>query len=197
MELVLLMRIINDYNKLFAPLSTISFDKDNEVAMVADDLKEHRMINFDGAKKQICKNYRSTELKSCDGMLIKDDCRYLIEFKNQSEGNITKDKIKDKAFDSVALISINENKTREEIAQNTIFILVYNNEKYEENPHSYAPAPSMDKIAQTFKRWAKLENWEMYPKKFDTKEYIGTFYKNVYTVDLKDFMATFFDKIFE
>lgn len=190
------MKIVEDYSSLLTTLDIVSFDKENKIAMIQDTMKKHRMINFDGVKKRICKYYRGEELSSCDGMLIKDNCRYLIEFKNQSEGNIDKVKISNKAFDSVALLTINENLTREQIAKNTIFIVVYNNNKYDKNAKSYAPSQSMDKFAMKLKSFAKKEGWEKYQKKFDSDKYIGTFYKSVYTVDLSEFMNDFFDEIF-
>ena len=129
-------------------------------------------------------------------MIIHDNQRYVIEFKNQSEGNIDKVKIKNKAFDSISLISLNENLTREQIAKDTILVIVYNNERYESKDNSYSPSETIDKFTMKLKSLAKQENWEKYPKKFDSDKYIGTFYKAVYTVDLKVFMNDFFDVLF-
>ena len=95
-------------------------------------------------------------------MIIHDNQRYVIEFKNQSEGNIDKVKIKNKAFDS---ISLNENLTREQIAKDTILVIVYNNERYESKDNSYSPSESIDKFTMKLKSLAKQENWEKYPKK--------------------------------
>lgn len=74
-------------------------------------------------------------MKLCDGYLNKNGVRYLIEFKNQAEGNIDKIIIKNKAYDSLSLLAMNENLTREELARDTVLVIVYNNEKYvESNP---------------------------------------------------------------
>lgn len=163
------MRLIDNYNIFLGTLTEVSRDSENGVSMIDDDLG------------------------------------FLIEFKNQSEGNIEKVKIKNKAFDSVSLISLNESLTIEEIAKNTILIIVYNNENYEANDNSFSPSESMDKFAMKLKELStgkdseQLEQWDkldLYPHKFDTTGYIDTFYKKVYTIDLKVFNEEFFDIIF-
>lgn len=192
------MKLLDNYNQCLGTLSQVSKDKANNVSMIEDISIEHRLINFDGIKKKICKGYRGEALASCDGMIIHNGIRYLIEFKNQSEDNIDKAKIKNKAFDSLTLIALNENITREQIAQDTVFIIVYNNEEYVEGPASYCPSEAIDNFTKKLKKWSKKKGLEQYPRKFDTSIYVNKFYKQVYTIDVsvfkREFMKLLFDK---
>lgn len=157
------MKLIDNYSPYMGTFTEVSRDKTNGNSLITDDY--HKLINFDGVKKKICKYFRGDALSSCDGMILGNDCRYVIEFKNQSEGNVDKAKIKNKAFDSLALIAVNENLTREEISKDTILIIVYNNEKYDKDDKSYSPSKSMDKFAIKLKKLAKMENWDVYLKR--------------------------------
>lgn len=189
------MKLIDNYNLFLGTLTEVSKDKISGTSMIEDNCKSHRLINFDGVKKKICSKFRGEALASCDGMIVHDDIRYIIEFKNQSEGNVDKAQIRNKAFDSLALLALNENLTREEIAENTILIIVYNNEKHKVGNDSYSPSESIDRFTMKLKKLAKKQDWEQYPKKFDTTKYINHFYKQVYTIDLRVFMEVFYDSV--
>ena len=191
--------LLEDYNVCKGTLEEISRDSDNNVSMVPDADVEHSLINFDGVTKRICKKYRGGKLlASCDGYIVNNDTRYLIEFKNQSEGNLDKAILREKAFDSLSLLALNENITRQKRAENTVLIIVYNNENCERGKGSYDPSDSTDKLIGKMKGFANQRGVNVYPQKFGMEKYEGSFYKSVYTVDIKqfrqDFMKLLFDK---
>lgn len=190
------MKLIEDYRSYLSTLKVVSRDKNSQVSLIEDETKEHRLVNFDGVKKKLCKDFRGDALSSCDGYLNKGGVRYLIEFKNQAEGNIDKTIIKNKAYDSLSLLAMNENLTREELAGDTVLVIVFNNEKYVESNHSYQSSDSLDKLTMKLKRLSKKDELDQYPKKFDTRRYINQFYKNVYTIDIKVFKKKFMDILF-
>ena len=190
------MKLKEDYRSYLSTLKVVSRDKNSQVSLIEDETKEHRLVNFDGIKKKLCKDFRGDALSSCDGYLTKDGVRYLIEFKNQAEGNIDKTIIKNKAYDSLSLLAMNENLTREELAGETVLIIVFNNEKYVESNRSYQSSDSLDKMTMKLKQLSKKDGLDQYPKKFDTSRYIDQFYKNVYTIDVKVFKKKFINILF-
>lgn len=52
------MRLIDNYSTYLCSISELSWDKDRGISFIQDDEKSHRMYNFDGIKKTICKKIR-------------------------------------------------------------------------------------------------------------------------------------------
>ena len=52
------MRIIDNYNMYLCSISELSRDKERGISLIQDNGKSHRMYNFDGIKKTICKKIR-------------------------------------------------------------------------------------------------------------------------------------------
>lgn len=190
------MRIIEDYNRYLCKISELSWDKQMKVSLIEDDEKQYRMYNFDGMKKTLCRKFRGEQNFSCDAYWEKNDMRYLIEFKNQSEGNIKREHLWNKAYDSFALLLVNENITREELAKNTILIVVYDNQKNISNSSSYNPSKSFDKITETLKGYAKLTGVNKLPVKFGLDKYRGDLYREVHTLEVNDFKKYYYPILF-
>jgi len=191
------MRIIEDYNKYLCTISELSWDKQMKMPLIKDDAKQHRMYNFDGIKKKLCRKFRGEENFSCDAYWKKNDMRYLIEFKNQGEGNIKREHLWNKAFDSLALLLMNEGTTREELAKNTILIVVYDNQKNIPNSSSYNTSESFDKITKRIKGFAKLSGVSQLPVKFGLDKYKGVLYREVYTLEINDFKKYYYPILFD
>lgn len=194
------MKLLNEeYNVFSDNLKMVSMDDINKVPLIDDELPEHQMVQFDKVKEKICGEYRGSENSSCDGYFVKDGIRYLIEFKNQAEGRVERFKIRNKAFDSVSLLVMNENITREEIAKSTVLIIVYNNSKEKgeaDKQSSYNHSDSFDKFSKKLKEFSGKEGLSSYPIKFKLEKYIGTFYKEVYTLDVETFKQEFMPILF-
>lgn len=191
------MRIIKDYNIFLCEISKLSWDKEMKMSLIEDEKKQHRMYNFDGIKKQLCKKLRGEKNFSCDAYWEKNGMRYLIEFKNRSEGNIKREHLWNKAYDSFALLLVNENTTREELAKNTILIVVYDNQKNVPNSSSYNPSKSIDKITETLKGYAKLSGINRLPVKFGLDKYKGVLYHDVHTLGVNDFKKYCYPMLFD
>lgn len=190
------MKNVKEYNSFLCSLKQASRDKGKNEILVDDEEQDHKVINFDGVKKNICKLYRGESSYSCDAYLKRNDIRYLIEFKNQSEGNVDVTKIRNKAFDSLALLMMNEDLCRSELAENTVLIIVYNTKGYTPDKSSYQPSPSSDKFARKLKELAGKKGQEVYPVKFGLDKYIGELYRNVYTIDVEVFKKEFIPILF-
>lgn len=190
------MKKVKEYRSFLCSLSEVSRDKENHEILIEDDDPHHRVINFDGVKKNICRFYRGEGTCSCDAYLEKDHTRYLIEFKNQSEGNVDVTNIRNKAFDSLALLMMNDDLCRSHLAEHTVLIVVYNEKKYTPDNRSYPSSPSSDKFARKMKELAGKKGLESYPVKFGLQPYIGELYRNIYTVDVEMFQNEFFPILF-
>lgn len=190
------MKKVKEYRSFLCSLSEVSRDKENHEILIEDDDPHHRVINFDGVKKNICRFYRGEGTCSCDAYLEKDHTRYLIEFKNQSEGNVDVTNIRNKAFDSLALLMMNDDLCRSHLAEHTVLIVVYNEKKYTPDNRSYPSSPSSDKFARKMKELAGKKGLESYPVKFGLQLYIGELYRNIYTVDVEVFQNEFFPILF-
>lgn len=190
------MKKVKEYRSFLCSLSEVSRDKENHEILIEDDDPHHRVINFDGVKKNICRFYRGEGTCSCDAYLEKDHTRYLIEFKNQSEGNVDVTNIRNKAFDSLALLMMNDDLCRSHLAEHTVLIVVYNEKKYTPDNRSYPSSPSSDKFARKMKELAGKKGLESYPVKFGLQPYIGELYRNIYTVDVEVFQNEFFPILF-
>lgn len=91
---------------------------------------------------------------------------------------------------------VNENKTRDELSKNTILIVVYDNQKNISDSSSYNPSKSFDKITETFKGYAKLSGVNQLPVKFGLERFKDSFYHEVHTLEVKDFIKYYYPALF-
>lgn len=202
------MRFVENYGDYLDTLSVLSKPNDkegkngkncgaNRKSLIEDVDKAHCMCNFDAIKEEICKKYRGEPNSSCDAYCEKNGMRYLIEFKNQSEGNIKRTELRKKAFDSIALLLMNENITREELLKNVVLIVVYNNKKHVSNKSSYNPSESMDKFTKKLKGFAKPSEADQPLIKFRLGNFKGILYQDVHTLEVEDFKKHFYPILFK
>lgn len=191
------MRLIDNYSTYLCSISELSWDKDRGISFIQDDEKSHRMYNFDGIKKTICKKIRGEKNFSCDAYWEKNSKKYFIEFKNQAEGNISRENLWNKAYDSAAMVLVNENITREELAQKAVLIIVYDNQRHIPDASSYNPSESMDKFTQKLKGFAKLTGVDQLPVKFGLDKFNGILYREVHTLGVEDFKKFFYPVLFD
>lgn len=191
-------RIIEDYRPFLSNLSEISYDSEHGVSLIQDKKPNHRMYNFDGISDKFSKKTRGEKNMSCDGYYEKaSGDTYLIEFKNQEEGQIDKRWLKNKIYDSISTIVMNENIARKDVAGRTTVIVVYNDKNKEPlNDQSYSTSPAFNKFSQKMAYLAEKRGIDSYDKKFDLVRYKGLLFKDVYTVDKEIFEKDFMDVIF-
>lgn len=201
------MRFVENYDDYLDTLSVLSKPGEkedvkrkkgekNQESLIEDTDETHRMYNFDKVKNEICKRFRGDPNSSCDAYWLRDGTKYLIEFKNQSEGNIKRTDLKKKAFDSIALLLMNENITREELLENVVLIVVYNNKKHVSDDSSYNPSESMDKIAKKLKGFARPWEADQPFIKFQLGKLKGMLYQDIYTIEVEDFKKIFYPALF-
>lgn len=188
-----------DYRQCLATLKEVSFDDDNNISLIDDEQKAHRVYNFDGVSKKLCKKLRGEKNFSCDAYYVKrEDDTYLIEFKNQPEGNIDQKKLKNKIYDSITTIVMNEDILPETVIQRTSVIIVYNNEvETLRDESSYSTSEYFSKFSGKLSCLANKQGLDAFEKKFKLVNYRGTLFKEVYTIDKADFVHTFIDYLFE
>lgn len=101
-----------------------------------------------------------------------------------------------KAYDSAALLLLNEGITREQMVENTVLIVVYNNSNYIRDNSSYSPSTSWDKFGRKVKGLAKISEENEFIINFELSKYIGYMYREVYTLNVQDFVNVFYPKFF-
>jgi hypothetical protein len=135
------------------------------------------------------------------GRLIEDYNKYkayLIEFKNQAEGNIDKRNIKNKIHDSVATLVMNEDMLRECVTDKITVIIVYNNEAHDgRTESSYMSSEAYDGFSKKMAELSGMHGLDTYPKKFDLEKYQGFLFKDVYTIGKRAFEEDFVKWIFD
>lgn len=178
-------------------LEETSKDDNSGESLIVDRDPKHQVVNFDDIEKKMCKIFHRSQRRSCDAYVEKNDLRYLIEFKNQSADRINKTKIREKIYDSIALLALNENISREPLAQQTVVIVVYNSKKHVQDKSTASPAPAIDKFTRKLKTYANKKDLENYPKKFSVNYFIGKLIHNAYTVDVEDFQNEFMPMLFD
>ena len=72
------MNKVKEYRSFLCSLSEASRDKENHESLIEDDDLNHRVVNFDGVRKNICKFYRGEDTCSCYSNSEKDHIRFLI-----------------------------------------------------------------------------------------------------------------------
>lgn len=185
-----------EYEEYLTTLNILSKDDDNNKILIDDTDMSRRMYHLDEIKNEICKKFRGEPNSSCDAYWEKGGMRYFIEFKNQGEGNIKRVKLLNKAYDSITLLLMNENITREELIKNTVLIVVYNNHEQRYDSSSYNPSNSMDKFTKKLGQYAGRPSIDRAPIKFKLGKLRGTLYHEVYTLEVKDFKKQFFPILF-
>lgn len=191
--------IVKDYRPFLATLAEVSYDEEHKTSLILDDSKDHRVYNFDGITKNFARKLQIEIKASCDAYYVKnDDSRYLIEFKNQQEGNIDKQWIRNKIYNSVTTLAMNQDITRGEVADNTIVIIVYNDEQVSCKTESgYNTSHSFNSFAEKTASLSLKTGIDRHEKKFDLGKYKGVLFKDIYTVDKKIFNSEFVDELFQ
>lgn len=191
--------IIKDYRPYLAKLSELSYDEEHEVSLIEDNDLKHRMYNFDGISDKFAQKMRGEKNMSCDGYFEKtSQDTYLVEFKNQEEGKIDKRWLKNKIYDSISTLVMNENVTRKSVADRTTVIIVYNDANQEEKTdEDYSTSEAFNLFSAKMAKLAGKQGVDCLDKKFDLVRYKGILFKDVYTVDRKDFEKYFLNIIFK
>lgn len=190
--------IVKDYRPFLATLAEVSYDKEHKTSLVSDDSKDHRVYNFDGITKKFAGKLQIEIKASCDAYYVKnDDSGYLIEFKNQQEGNIDKQWIRNKIYNSVTTLAMNRDITRGEVVDKTTVIIVYNDEQvFNKTEFSYNTSDSFNRFAQKMASLSLKTGIDRFEKKFDLERYKGVLFKEVYTVDKNIFNSEFIGELF-
>ncbi len=168
-----------------------SYDDAKREYLVEHDLP---VYNLDDIKEYVCRNLRDNSFtKSVDAYYVREDGReYLIEFKNQNPEDVPRRAIKEKAYDSLylLLLTFDQRKSLEETAKNVSLVVVYNEKAsgiYQAT--HYNKSSSFDKMVQKFGQLAKAGNSR--PIRFGISYLKGRLYREIYTVDVEDFLENF------
>lgn len=168
-----------------------SYDDAKKQYLVDSDLQ---VYNFDDVKEYVCRKLRDNSFtRSCDAYYQDRKGReYLIEFKNQREEDVPRRMLRQKAYDSLFLhlLTFGRGKTVDEASQNMSLIVVYNNDAASGPPERrYSKSESFEKMAAAFGSFAG----EQRPRsvKFGLSYLRGQLYREVDTLDVRDFMREF------
>lgn len=180
-------------------LKEVSLDDNKEIYLLDDEKQEHRIFNFDGISKAFCRKLRGEKNSSCDGYYIKPDGNaFLVEFKNQPEGNIDKISLKNKIYDSITTLVMNENITRNEVVKRTSVIVVYNDSaNQQKSKTSYNTSQAFNSFAKKIAELSEKKGIHSYDKKFGLQCYKDILFHDVFTVDKQIFEQEFMEFLFE
>lgn len=192
-------KMLSRYEKFIQTITEISKDTSNRVSLVDS---EKTMFDFDLITgefvSEMSKNGRnaSETIRSNDGLLIKDDKYYFIEFKNKkmirSDNNepINKDVyiLTEKNYNSMLVLSYLTQQNIKELKLKTEYILVYSKDK---NADYYiSDSSSRDKIGDLL---ANKSNKRIIKFKQDFFE--GYLFNKVLTIDEEEFINNFLPQI--
>lgn len=192
-------KMLSRYEKFIQTITEISKDTSNRVSLVDS---EKTMFDFDLITgefvSEMSKNGRnaSETIRSNDGLLIKDDKYYFIEFKNKkmirSDNNepINKDVyiLTEKNYNSMLVLSYLTQQNIKELKLKTEYILVYSKDK---NADYYiSDSSSRDKIGYLL---ANKSNKRIIKFKQDFFE--GYLFNKVLTIDEEEFINNFLPQI--
>ena len=185
-------RLIKDYRPYLAKLSELSYDREHKVSLIEDEDMSHRMFNFDGISDKFSKDTRRKICLVMDIMKKRHKDTYLVEFKNQEEGKIDKKWLKNKIYDSIATVVMNENVTRTDVAGRVTVIIVYNDANHGEKTDGEI-IPTIRHLTGFSEKFGNIRKKDVdsLPKKFDLERYKGILFKDVYTVDRRNFEKYF------
>lgn len=178
-----------DYEKIKSTLQETS--KDDDGYILIDDLQE--VYNFDKVTELIAEEYRCKKpLCSCDALFIKSKNEiFLIEFKNARRSRIPKKQLCEKAFDSLITLQVAffPHYSIDELRKKVDLVFVYNDEGVVEKELA---SPYFDKIKMKFNELSKCPSNIL----FGLDKYKDIFYRNILTVDKKEFMLQTYNLIF-
>lgn len=173
------------------PIRQASYDDAKKQVLVDSALP---VYNFDDIKEYVCRKLRDNSFtRSCDAYYVDDSGReYLIEFKNQKQDDVPRRAVKEKAYDSLylLLLTFDREKSLAEVVGNVSYMVVYN-DRAPDGPKGtrHGHSESFEKLAAKFGELAKAES----PRtvKFGLGYLKGRLYREVYTLDTRDFMRQF------
>lgn len=192
-------KMLSRYEKFIQTITEISKDTSNRVSLVDS---EKTMFDFDLITgefvSEMSKNGRnaSETIRSNDGLLIKDDKYYFIEFKNKkmirsdNSEPINKDVyiLTEKNYNSMLVLSYLTQQNIKELKLKTEYILVYSKDK---NADYYiSDSSSRDKIGDLL---ANKSNKRIIKFKQDFFE--GYLFNKVLTIDEEEFINNFLPQI--
>lgn len=165
-----------DFKSTLKELSLDNSNKDDIKYMTESELQA---INFDLVKRKYANNLGLSEEKahSVDAIVIikKQNLDCFIEFKNGKIDGKTKRNIRDKIRDSLLIYGDIALKNVSYTRKNTIFVLVYNEEKN-------GRGKSLDKFTSHLMNKAQTEE-----KRFGLEKFENLYFKEVHTYTEKQF----------
>ncbi|MDE7310776.1 MAG: hypothetical protein K2N87_04010 [Eubacterium sp.] len=178
-----------DKTKIYSTLGERSRDCDGQALLESTQ----EVYDFDEITKEIADKFRGSKpVASCDALYIKDEAHiYLIEFKNARKSRIGKKFFLQKAYDSAWTFAFAfcKDLSLEKLRESLYLIIVYNDEgvsdKEQESEHFQKFKMEMRHLART-KRMIL----------FGLEKYEGVLYKEVVTVDKREFLEHVYRKIF-
>ncbi len=179
-----------DESKINSTLGETSKDDNSGEYVIESDQK---VLDFDEITKEVSCVYRDKRpLASCDALYIKNDRHiYLIEFKNARKSRIRKKFFSQKALDSPLTLAFAfyPDLSLKELSKRLYLIVVYNDdgivEKEQESIHFKA-----------FKDMIGSFTTQKHRILFGLEIYKGILYKDVFTLERKDFMQQIYKEIF-
>ncbi len=171
-----------ELEKYLSSFKKTSWDPMKSESLIDDDV--YPIYNFDEITTSTCRSWRMGEnLSSCDGLVIRDDMIYLIEFKNQKMMNIDKKVLSKKAFDSIYLLmqSLYPDKSIDDLKEHIVLYVV----------HLQSDSRSFDMFKDKAAAFAK----ERHPVDFGLAKY-REFYSDVYTVGRAEFIKKHMPRIY-
>lgn len=169
---------------------TITSKDDNGNSVIEN---EQEVYNFDKITKRVAEMYRANKPQhSCDALYIKDnDNIFLIEFKNARKSRIGKKELQQKAYDSIMTLQMGffQQYSLNDLKEKTILICVYNDEGVIEKEQE---SISFNNIKEKISHMANQENSIL----FDLEKYKGVLYRDILTVEKRQFMNELFNMVF-
>ena len=93
---------------------------------------------------------------------------------------------------------MNENVTRTDVAGRTTVIIVYNDTNHGKKTNSdYSTSEAFNRFGEKLGEFSGRKDVDSLPKKFDLERYKGILFKDVYTVDRRNFEKYFLKILFE
>lgn len=173
---------LRDYLKT---LSEASLDDKKEERLIESDFRAYKL---DTLTVQVCKKLRHGQtLSGCDAYWKANGTHWFIEFKNQNAKGVydKRDDIWKKAYDSVCTVrmAIEQEITLDALCQNSVFLVVYQDEKQEPE--------SLRRIREQSRVWGKVREFI----RDGLRPLEGKLYREVHTIPATEFQATWIPRI--
>lgn len=156
---------------------------------------KNKVFCFDDISGEEGKLYRDKKkLNSADAAYVDSKKElYFFEFKNAPHNHIPKRSIYSKMHDSIITwnMCFAADITLNELINKSTFFVIYNDQQ--SNIQRENESISFNKIKEKQKELAKISDRVLL---WDTKRYLHTFYKEIYTIDVREFEEKFAPKIF-